>query len=303
MSDVDILLPTFNGASWLPELLDSVLAQSFTDWTLWARDDGSTDSTVDILTTFAKREPRIRLVTGGSQRLGAAGNVGLLLEGSTAAYSLLCDQDDVWNRDKVAFTVDRLRRGSRGCPVLVHGDLEVVGEQLQLISPSFWEFRALDPIDGVKFSRLLVRNVAVGCTMGMNAALRRRVTPIPAAAYMHDWWIALVAAGIGEIHRIDTPLIRYRQHSSNTVGAGVRLQSDLVRVLREPKLINRYYARSRAQAAAILSRFGDELSARDSHATKLFAHGARGVLRPVELLKANVRDSSLLRNAALLAFG
>lgn len=306
---VDILLPTWNGARYLREQLDSLQAQTFTEWQLLVRDDGSTDDTVALLHAAAQDDARIRVLDSlePRARLGAAANVSALMTTARAPYTMLCDQDDRWSPDKVVLTLDRLRGTERTqgahTPVLVHSDLEVVSEELTAIAPSFWQYRSLDPVKGTRFPRLLIRNVAVGCTMGMNAALRTLAAPIPSAAYMHDWWIALVAAAFGEIYAIDRPLLQYRQHGANTIGAGHTLSTDVLRVLAEPQRLSRYYRRARTQTEAFLDRFAPRMKREDAQAAAVFAAGRGGLLRPWSLLNAGLIDSNPLRQLALLAFG
>jgi len=109
------------------------------------------------------------------------------------------------------------RYGSR-TPLLVHSDLAVCDANMRLIAPSLWKFQRLNPqVDD--FSRLLVQNNVTGCTVLINRALADLAFPIPREAVMHDWWLALVASAAGKIGFVPRPLVRYRQHGANQIGA------------------------------------------------------------------------------------
>lgn len=218
-----ILLSTYNGARFLGEQLDSLLAQSSRDWVLLVRDDGSSDGTLDILRRYAARDERIRLVAEPAENLGAARSFGALLQQALAEGGqrfMFCDQDDVWDPSKVEQSLVALDAGGPG-PVIVHTDLEVVDSSLNLIAPSFFDymhFRAL-PNSESGFRGLCVQNFFTGCTMAIDRSAAQMALPIPSGIYMHDWWIALTtgAAG-GKFVFIDQPLIKYRQHDANVEG-------------------------------------------------------------------------------------
>ena len=104
-------------------------------------------------------------------------------------------------------------------PILIHTDLKVVDNNLNLISPSFRNYQNIEPNPKNLLPRLLVQNFVTGCTMMINKPLRDLIIPIPTQAIMHDWWIALIAASFGKIAYISEPTVLYRQHQQNTVGA------------------------------------------------------------------------------------
>lgn len=217
---VDILLATYNGERFLPEQLRSLERQTFRNWQVIARDDGSTDGTRALLAEFRARHPvAVRLVEDDGSRLGPTGNYARLLANSTAAHALFCDQDDVWLPNKIErLHALALTHEASDAPFLVHSDLEVVDRDLRVLAPSFWRYQHLDP-SRCAWSQLLVQNVVTGCACLFNAALRKSALPVPAEAIMHDWWLALVAASSGKIYWTAEPTVRYRQHGANETGA------------------------------------------------------------------------------------
>jgi len=215
---VTILLPTYNGAAYLDEQVRSILEQTYTDWSLMIRDDGSTDGTPELLARYAAEHPRISVIDVGGPNIGVKRSVERLLETAESDYYMLCDQDDVWLPTKVATVVERADAEPSGLPLLVYTDLFVVDGDL---TPR------VDAMHGgagrTELGHLLVENTVTGCTTLLNKALRDALVGHGHFAspdmVMHDWWIALVAAALGKVVFVPASTILYRQHGENTVGA------------------------------------------------------------------------------------
>ena len=148
--------------------------------------------------------------------------------------------------------------------MLVHCDLQVVDENLQPIADSLAQYQGLDTSRN-RFSDLLISNLVTGCTALFNEALARKALPISGAAIMHDWWLALVASAFGKVIYLDTPLIRYRQHGSNTIGAKEHSAQRVATVGFFRKLFtttaNAHLTEVAQQAAAFRQQFKSELNA------------------------------------------
>jgi len=142
-------------------------------------------------------------------------------------------------------------------PLLVHGDLQVVDAGLKLISSSFMQYQGIaHEDDGLQ--TLLLSNFVTGCTCLLNRQLAELALPVPQAAIVHDWWMALCAASAGHIGYIAEPLVKYRQHGANAIGAknaasrnplspdDVSFRNELVRktVLQADALSQRLHQRS-----------------------------------------------------------
>ncbi len=280
---VDILLATSNGARFLPELLESIEGQTHRDWRLIVRDDGSTDCTLSIIEAFAQRHgDRVRVLRDGRGRLGACANFAAALEASDAPYFMFCDQDDVWLPEKIAGLLRSMRevekRKGAETPTLVHSDLIVVDDELRVLHRSFWRYaRLLNPSAPRRPARLIVRNFVIGCASIGNAALRRAALPIPSEAYMHDWWVALVAAILGKIAEHEVPTILYRQHQSNELGAQSRhLFGVISQFLRAPdaevQRVRFYIKKSQQQASIFEKRYEKILSPQVRQILSEFSH-------------------------------
>jgi glycosyltransferase involved in cell wall biosynthesis len=304
---VDIICSVLNGERFLPDFLASLERQTHDDWALWLRDDGSTDATVALFEAAAARDERIRILHVGGPRLGAAGSFGWALERvpATSRYVMTADADDVWLPRKIEVTLAAMLAEEKAhgteMPILVHSDLTVVDADLRVRHPSFWRYVDLRP-EPATLRRLVVRNVATGPTVLLNAALRSRIGTTPAAATHHDWWYALVAAATGRIVAVHEPTVLYRQHGANDVGARAREAIGFanaypaIRAAVERTDVFRAWIRKTAgQAEALLARYGDELS--DADRTFLAAYSqipTRSFLR---------RKLDVLRLRALPEYG
>lgn len=224
-SEIVIVLASFNGADFLHQQLDSLIAQTESHWSLLIRDDGSTDNSRDIIQYYSNIDDRIHLLTDDRGTTGSAlGNFSILLEAAfehEAAYIFCCDQDDVWDPKKLELALARLKQleGQGGTPCLVHHDLAVVNETLEPIADSFTELMRLKPGNAHNPQRLISRNEITGCALACNRELLRLALPISDQAVMHDWWLGLFAAFFGSLEFMPQCLVKYRQHDKNAIGA------------------------------------------------------------------------------------
>ena len=135
---------------------------------------------------------------------------------------MLSDQDDIWLPDKVATSLNAIRKievdfGS-STPILIHLDLAVLNDEItEIIHPSFMKYSGLNPRRN-SFGNLLVQNIVTGWTTIFKRALAEICNPIPNNAIMHDWWLALVASSMGVIGLVLESTVLYRQHGFNTLG-------------------------------------------------------------------------------------
>lgn len=219
---VDILLATYNGQKFLPELLSSILQQTHKELRIIVRDDGSSDGTCALLDAFAREDARITVLPSAGQ-LGAKGNFSRLMEHASADYIFFADQDDVWKPEKIFLLLLRMKEmelvHGRRMPLLVHSDMQVVDVALKVLDHSFWHYSRLNPYYSRSLNKLLVQNTVTGCSTLINRPLLDIAAPIPDEAIMHDWWLALVAGAFGRIGVEDSPTVLYRQHGHNTIGA------------------------------------------------------------------------------------
>ena len=220
-----IVLSCYNGSAYIADQIESIRGQTAADWRLYVRDDGSSDDTRERLARAVARDRRVSIVTTPAGNLGAPASFEALLAYVAArgeSYVFLSDQDDVWLPDKAArmlsAVAEREAHVGVGVPLLVHSDLRVVGPDLELRHPSFFQYQGLDPRADAHPVRLLLRNAVTGCATLVNRALLERALPFPHVA-MHDWWLAQCAAVFGEIVLVENATVLYRQHAANVLGA------------------------------------------------------------------------------------
>lgn len=215
---VAVLLSTYDGVRFLPQQLESILQQHYARWIMLWRDDGSADATRSVMQAFGERmgPDRCRAVAEDLGHLGIAGSFLTLLQGvpphTIAAFA---DQDDVWMPDKLQRGVAALAEVPPGQPALYCARQQLVDEDLVPLG--------LSPYRGhpSAFPAALTQNVATGCTVMLNpAAVTLVAASMPPGGTLHDWWSYLVvsAAG-GRLITDSVPVVLYRQHRRNAVGA------------------------------------------------------------------------------------
>lgn len=218
IDEIAIILPTYNGENFVGEQIDSIIGQTYTNWNLYVRDDGSTDNTVKIIKDYEKKDSRIHLMETG-KNLGVKKGIFHMLEHIQASYYMTCDQDDFWLPNKVENTYNLMKEkeNEKNIPLLVHTDLKVVDENLNVIHPSMFAFQKLSKkVDS--FFQLAIQNNITGCTVMINEKLKN-ILVYDSHMLMHDHWMGLVAAAFGKIYFLDEATILYRQHGNNSVGA------------------------------------------------------------------------------------
>ncbi|MFW8586687.1 glycosyltransferase [Rhizobium beringeri] len=219
---IEILCATYNGMRHLREQIASIEAQTLTDWHITFFDDGSTDGTVEMLAALAVNDTRLSWIRN-PVNLGFAVTSSTTFKAQNADAYAFSDQDDIWYQDKLKRAFDWLSRVDPGTPAVYFARTEIVDEQLNHagMSPEF----KLEP----SFRNALVQSIGGGNTMMFNQAARDLVVDtLPKTRLIsHDWWFYIVVAGCGGVVRYDLePVLKYRQHATNLVGAnnGISMQ-------------------------------------------------------------------------------
>lgn len=226
--NIAILMATYNGCKYIVEQLQSLINQTYTNITIYIRDDGSTDNTLDIIQTFTLNYPdKIILIKDETFHRGPKDGFMWLLSKVEADYYMFCDQDDVWLPFKIEHTLKRMKEVERNNPekaVMIHTDLVIVDKDLKQIFPSFWVWRHFNVDLNKHFKFCPIGNVFTGCTMMINNFCKPIVFPMSSYASMHDEWIGLKVSQFGIVENLKEQTILYRQHDSNVCSIGTQKQ-------------------------------------------------------------------------------
>ncbi len=244
---ISVVLATHNGARYLPEQLRSLAWQQKLPAELIVSDDQSVDATHQIVRCFAADAAFPVRLTINPSRLGVSGNFESGIRAAGGEIIATCDQDDVWYPEKLA----EMERAfaSPTAPDLVFCNADAVDANLNPLGYSLWDSvdfgsaaRAFARRRGL-FDLLVKYNVVTGAAMAFRSAWRDRVLPIGDNWY-HDGWIALIVAATGKCAWIEKPLLAYRQHGNQQVGAA---RKTLARQVATARRMNEDYFQQVAQ--------------------------------------------------------
>jgi glycosyltransferase involved in cell wall biosynthesis len=228
---ISIAMCTYNGAEFLPAQLQSILAQTRPPDEIVVCDDGSTDGTRSMLEEFATESAIPINLHFNQQNLGSVKNFEQAITLCTGDVIALSDQDDVWRSDKLQLFESELNNSpSAG---LVFSDAEIVDENLKPLDRRMWDGVGFDAHKrkliktGRALEVLITGWTVTGATMAFRSSFVKLSLPIPEEiAMIHDGWIALTIAAVADVVAIDEPLIQYRQHAQQQIGAPARKETD-----------------------------------------------------------------------------
>lgn len=281
---ISVALCTHNGARFIAEQVRSILGQTVPVTEIVVSDDASTDDTLDIVERTVSdwlaadhgRSLHLRVLRN-EVALGVTANFEQALAACSGDLIALCDQDDVWHPRRIERFVTEFA-GRPGLQLL-HSDARLVdangaptGESLfQALRVSTHEIEGVH--GGEAFALLMRRNLVTGATVMVRALLVRRAVPFP-PAWVHDEWLAIVAAAADGLDLVEDQLTDYRQHGGNQIGASSLSGAGKLRRLREPRTERNARLLSRAsQLAARASSFRPAMAAeRVAHVEAKFAH-------------------------------
>ena len=222
---IAILLATYNSEIYLSEQIYSIISQDYFDWTLYIRDDGSMDSTLDIIQYFTSKYQNIKLLTDDKNHRGPMASFAWMMERVSSEYYMFCDHDDIWLPYKISLSFSRIKKLEIDHPsqaILIGTNLKIINKEKLIVSDSMFKYAGIDLNWFRKdIDYLYVANPFVGCTLFFNDIARNSTLPIDKNAIMHDWWMALKISSCGVLDIIDEPTILYRLHGDNTCGTQI----------------------------------------------------------------------------------
>lgn len=201
-----VAMASYNGELYIGRQIESILRQLADNDELIISDDGSTDQTRQIIDNYQINDNRIRVIDGPQN--GVIANFENAIMHATGEYIFLCDQDDVWEQNKIEKVLDCFSK--QDCQVVVH-DADVWDENEDVIIPSFINYRGSK--SGVINN--IIKNSYIGCCMVFRRELLEYILPIPKNIEMHDQWIGVIGDIKGKTFFLNEVLFHYRRHGGN----------------------------------------------------------------------------------------
>lgn len=276
-SRVLVLVSTYNGERFLSEQLDSIINQQGVDVSILVRDDGSIDSTIQILHNYSLKNSSLSYYQGS--------NVGpcmsffdLLTHADGYDYYAFCDQDDVWDKDKLSVAIHFLEHQPDNLPLLYCSNLNVVDENLTFCRKALTKAnRSKNKYAG------LVEFYAVGCTEVFNqTAADMAKAHIRKDCLMHDSWLFMICNFFGKVIYDDNAHINYRQHHSNVVGTNKDWFSRLL--ARIKRSVDRSVQPRLKNAQIMIDEFEGMLEEKDFRKIKKMACYKQSIISWIRLL-------------------
>lgn len=223
--EIGVVMAVYNGERYIRDQIVSVLTQSRKPDQIIIIDDGSCDRTTSIIGEFVRREPaRISLIRN-AHNIGAKRTFEKGISLCTANYIALCDQDDVWEKEKL----EKLSAVLDDYPnaKLCFHDLAIMDGTGNSLGHNFWANAPYPlPVTGGSARKKIVdlSNPVPGNTMLFSSELKSSILPMPASEWIgHDWWISAIAFFLADPVFVSETLVRYRLHDNQTAGIGLTI--------------------------------------------------------------------------------
>ncbi len=298
---VNILLSTYNGEQFVLEQLNSLYTQTYPFIRIYVRDDGSSDSTLSLLRDEQSKGKLMLLPEG--KNIGASASFFTLLGGSkNAGFFAFCDQDDIWNKDKIERAVTEFAQVTDDIPTMYFSAVECVDAENNFI-------KLLSPTQKIGFGNALVENVAIGCTVVLNKSARDLIVrEPPSQCLMHDSWCYLVISCFGTVLYDSRPSMRYRQHSNNVFGAPTSAIDSLIRRVKRFSFRSNGVFRFSDQSTIFLNIYGNAIPERYKAILNLYVMAKHSFIARLQLLitprvwRQKMLDNLILKLLILLNY-
>ncbi len=226
---VAILLATFNGMKYLPQQLSSIYGQIGVNISILAHDDGSTDGTLDYLSSL-NLSGKISSVSKNNQIGSTRAFLHLLAMAPDADYFAFCDQDDLWEQSKLIslieliHSIDKPAMAFSGRALIDSNDFFIGSDRVQA--------------NQIGIRNALIQNIVPGNTLVLNRLGRDLARDNVSEGIEHyDAWLYLLMTCFGHIRVSNQLLTKYRIHSENQIGIG---RNKLSRILRTESSLNSF---------------------------------------------------------------
>lgn len=278
---ITVLMSTYNGEMYLKEQLDSILNQEQVDLTLLIRDDGSTDGTVNILKEYENLHGNIKWYSGTNLGCGKS-FFQLVLDAPESDYYAFADQDDVWDKDKLAIAISKIRDSSKDIPSLYCSAIRPVDANLKLLPHK--KAKEIKPTFGIA----LTQAIAPGCSYVFNKLLLEKFKKMKIDDIdIHDWALFRVVTALdGFIYYDVGPHFSYRQHDNNVIGyQGSMFQHWVKRINRFRN--NKHKCIRHRMAVNLKNNLYEEMPQYNKILIDLLISYSNGFLNKINLIKSN----------------
>jgi glycosyltransferase involved in cell wall biosynthesis len=300
-NDISVALCSYNGEKYIEQQLRSIANQTRLPAELVICDDCSTDSTVAIIETFAKSAPfEVKYVANeknvGSERKGITRNFEKATRLCTGSFIALCDQDDAWFPEKLSRLTSLLEHD----PQLggVFSDSQLMKQDSTPTNTLLSEATGLDKRDqkrlqqGEELRVLLAMTKVYGSTLMFRASLLDQLLPVP-PSWWFDAWFGCMIAVHSKLMFLPEPLVHYRIHPAQQVGAAVPTLSQRIQQWKAPA--KQYSDQARPQLMELCER----LEAQNVPGTQPYIEYVHGRLALMQL-RSNLPSNRLVRLGKIL---
>lgn len=281
---------SYNGEQYLAEQVLSIecsfKSAGVQNHVIEVFDDGSVDKTNQVIIALINQlsDGRLSYHTGANK--GVVSNfINAIFSAETpdVEWLFLADQDDVWHEDKVSEYFNVFQNIPVESAAIVFSDAALIDEEGTVFSTSFFHYQGLST-DVLKDDSILFRNCVQGATIALNkpmiALLRNSLNYIDITTMvMHDWWLAILAKYYGQYFFINKPLIKYRQHNQNQIGAQNKYR--LIHFMKNPAKYYASFVKTINQARAFIKMDAVIKPERSIHQTNQFSLQYCGFLKRV----------------------
>jgi len=253
MKLVNIVLATYKpNLVYFEKLLCSLNNQSYPNIDIIIRDDSDDDATFTEISELVKK-----IITNfnytllrNDRNVGSNKTFEMLTKDAKGDFIAYCDQDDIWEKGKISKLVKCIEKENS---ILCYSDLSIIDKNDILLAKSFRDINIRLKhmyADGL-FGYFLRRNSVTGCTMLINSKIAKEAIPFCHEYYVHDHWLALYASMKGKISYVEEPLVRYRIHDNNQIGASM-----LKGINNKKDYLNKKLFREREKYEYLLNNYG-----------------------------------------------
>ena len=213
MASISVAMAVYNGETYLPQQLDSILAQLEPQDEIVISYDKSKDGTWQLIQSYSEKYPQVRVLENAHP--GINGNFNNAIAGCSGDYIFICDQDDRWAENKRSAVLETFEK--IGADMVIHNGVHI-GPQGEIISDPFFTLYRIG--DG-KLKNILKPRYS-GCCTAFTRAMAQKIMPMPMNLDAYDHWIGTVGEFMGKIAYEDRILLYHRLHDNNVTPVSTR---------------------------------------------------------------------------------